>query len=318
MAIITERGWSVEPIELSVKAEPKTVNVGDEITFEIQVRHLPDVQVFLPGTEVTLSPFEVKRYRPLPRSEEGGFVKEGGSYRLTIFELGTYVIPSLSIPYANYEARGLPPPSLREGSIPETDRIPRQFVKTQPIPIVVRSLLQEKEEVEKNTSLPLRESDTFPVPGVIHLAKRIVAFLAGVGFLSLTVYGVFYFWPKTSGYRPPIPPHRIAEKVLREIEHHPEGGGAKELYVQLSGVLREYLAKRFETLSLHLSTGELLSKIKEERALAPFLPQFSDFFRQVDLVKFADSPASTEEWRRLLSFVHLLVKKTTPQEKREG
>ena len=63
----TGEGLSVEPIELSVKAEPKAVHVGDEITFDITVKHLPDVQVFLPGIEADLHPFEIKRYRPLPR-----------------------------------------------------------------------------------------------------------------------------------------------------------------------------------------------------------------------------------------------------------
>ena len=310
---VARESRSAEPVELSVTAEPKTVYVGDEITFDITVKHLPEVQIFLPGLEANLSPFEVKRYRPLPRHEEGRTVTEGGSYRLTIFELGTHVIPSLAIPYVNYSETGLPSPSLREEQIQGKDRAARRFVKTQPVPIVVRSLLQEKQEVQKPVAGSLKESAASSK--VFRLAKGTVAILAGVGFLCLLVYGFFYFSPKAPVYRPPVPAHRIAEKALKEIVRKSRELPSKELYIQLSQVLREYLAGRFEKLNLHLSTGELLSRVREEKGLVSFLPQLSNFFEEVDLVKFAGRPASSEQWESLLQVVQHLVAKTTPKEK---
>lgn len=310
-----DRGLCVEPIELSAKAEPKTVYVGDEIAFEITVRHLPNVQVFLPGAEADLRPFEVKRYRPLTRREEDSFIIEGGSYHLTVFELGTYVIPSVTVSYLNYAQTGLPAPSLREEQVQGGPSSAKRFVKTQPIPIVVRSLLQEKQEVQKKEE-PLLKSPPSGSGKMARLWKSTMSLLAAVGFLCLAVYGIFYFWPKAHAYRPPVPAHRIAEKGLKELQHQSRALPPQEMYLQLSQLLRSYLAGRFETLGLHLSTGELLAKAKEEKALAPFLTQLSNFFEEVDGVKFAGHPPSAERGNSLFQVVQHLVTKTTPKEEK--
>ena len=312
---IAERGLSVEPIELSANAEPKTVYVGDEIAFDITVKHLPDVQVFLPGTEADLRPFEVKRYRPLPRQEEGSFVIEGGSYRLTIFELGTYVIPSVTVPYTNYAETGLPAPSVREEGVQGGSPSAKRFAKTQPIPIVVRSLLQEKQEVQKTVEEPFRNLPSGSGKAV-RLLKQIMSFLTVIGSFCLIVYGVFTFWPKAHTYRPPVPAHRIAEKALKDLQHQSRNLPPKELYLQLAHILRTYLAGRFEALGLHWSTGELLTKAKEEKTLSLFLAQLSNFFEEVDRVKFAGEAPSKETGDSLFQIVQHLVAKTAPKEEK--
>jgi len=239
---------------------------------------------------------------------------EGGTYRLTIFELGTYAIPSVSISYEDYSERGLPAPASRAGSVPGGRRTPRRSVRTQPIPIVVRSLIQESDLSKEAIPRSVKEADIFSQ--LRRMGRGAMILLAAVGVVSLTIFGFFYFSPKGPVYRPPPPAHLSAGKALKEIAqsrrdpHIPP----QELYGQLSQILRGYLAGRFKTLRLDLPTAELLTEMKAEKTLTPFLPELSAFFEKMDLVKFAGRPASAEEWDDLLQLVRQFVSKTTPRE----
>ena len=312
MGIVAGSSAAVEPIEVSAEAQPQTITVGDEITFTVTAKHVSDVRVFLPGSDAGLAPFEMKRYRPVPRREEGGLIVEGGSYHLTIFELGTFVIPSVAVDYVNDADRGLPASSVETRMRTEGTALPRKVVKTQPIPIIVRSLLHEKQETAPVVQPPVLE--TKHAPGTLRLLRRGVALLAVVGLFSLLAYGVFYFWPKAAAYRAPTPPHQTAEKSLKELTRMQQTLPPAELSIRASEILRRYLASRFDALPLHLSTAELLSRMQDERLLIPLAPRLSHFFEQLDLIKFATHPISAEEGERSLQLVREVVVQTTPRE----
>ena len=91
-------------------------------------------------------------------------------------------------------------------------------------------------------------------------------------------------------------------------------GQIKEYHTQLTDVVREYIARRFDVSSTEQTSDETL------RAMRPLLNQQKDLFEQLrkmlslaDLVKFAKWTATPDENELSLRNAYTFVKETTPQ-----
>ena len=118
----------------------------------------------------------------------------------------------------------------------------------------------------------------------------------------------------------PVEPLRPAEEVALEkldlIREQKiwQQGQIKEYHTQLTDVVREYIARRFDVSSTEQTSDETL------RAMRPLLNQQKDLFEQLrkmlslaDLVKFAKWTATPDENELSLRNAYTFVKETTPQ-----
>ena len=118
----------------------------------------------------------------------------------------------------------------------------------------------------------------------------------------------------------PVEPLRPAEEVALEkldlIREQKiwQQGQIKEYHTQLTDVVREYIARRFDVSSTEQTSDETL------RAMRPLLNQQKDLFEQLrkmlslaDLVKFAKWTATPDENELSLRNAYTFVKETTSQ-----
>ncbi len=99
-----------------------------------------------------------------------------------------------------------------------------------------------------------------------------------------------------------------AEKIWQQ-------GQLKEYHTQLTDVLREYIARRYEIGSQEMTSEEIISAVSplftEQKDL---LSGLQSVLRLADLVKFAKWHATAEENETGLSFSYRFVRETTPAE----
>ena len=106
--------------------------------------------------------------------------------------------------------------------------------------------------------------------------------------------------------------------VIRE-EKIWQAGQVKEYHTQLTDVVREYIARRFDVSSVEQTSDETLSAIR------PLLKEQKDLYEQLrkmltlaDLVKFAKWTATPDENEQSLRSAYTFVKETTIQSLEDG
>ena len=106
--------------------------------------------------------------------------------------------------------------------------------------------------------------------------------------------------------------------VIRE-EKIWQAGQVKEYHTQLTDVVREYIARRFDVSSVERTSDETLSAIR------PLLKEQKDLYEQLrkmltlaDLVKFAKWTATPDENEQSLRSAYTFVKETTIQSLEDG
>ena len=106
--------------------------------------------------------------------------------------------------------------------------------------------------------------------------------------------------------------------VIRE-EKIWQAGQVKEYHTQLTDVVREYIARRFDVSSVEQTSDETLSAIR------PLLREQKDLYEQLrkmltlaDLVKFAKWTATPDENEQSLRSAYTFVKETTIQSLEDG
>ena len=150
--------------------------------------------------------------------------------------------------------------------------------------------------------------------------------LAGVGVAGY--YLITYLQSRKSeedGNEVKTEPLRPAEEVaLEKLDAIKEKkiwqqGQVKEYYTQLTDVVREYIARRFEVSSVEQTSDETLRDIR------PLLNERKDLYDQLrkmltlaDLVKFAKWSATPDENELSLRNAYTFVKETTIQSLEDG
>jgi hypothetical protein len=108
---------------------------------------------------------------------------------------------------------------------------------------------------------------------------------------------------------PPLTPD---EHALREI-HGLERSDATpvRLFVQLSDVLRRYLAERYTLAAPQQTTDELLQAASQVDGLTTEMPLLQEIFVRCDRVKFAGARAWHDDWARTAGQIREFVLRTS-------
>ena len=149
--------------------------------------------------------------------------------------------------------------------------------------------------------------------------------LLALGIVGVSVGGYYLitylrgrFGKREGEVQTPVEPLRPAEEVALEkldiIREQKiwQSGQLKEYHTQLTDVVREYIARRFEVSSTEQTSDETL------RAMRPLLSEKKELFEQLrkmltlaDLVKFAKWTATPDENELSLRNAYTFVKETT-------
>lgn len=144
--------------------------------------------------------------------------------------------------------------------------------------------------------------------------------LAGIGiggyYLIMYLRNRYSKTPEQSAPKEPLRPiDEIALEKLDIIREQKiwQSGQIKEYHTQLTDVIREYIASRFNVSSTEQTSDETL------RAMRPLLNDQKDLYEQLrkmltlaDLVKFAKWTATPDENEMSLRNAYVFVKETTP------
>ncbi|MEY4904211.1 MAG: hypothetical protein RLZZ292_2026 [Bacteroidota bacterium] len=129
------------------------------------------------------------------------------------------------------------------------------------------------------------------------------------------VAGIAYFLYQKQKKTPSAPILAIAqltphERALRNLEQLRQAelwqkGNPKQYYIELSHILREYVAQRYQMPALELTTDELQARLQQNNQTDNQVQTLIQVLRNADLVKFAkaDLDATTHEY----SFENALV-----------
>ena len=309
LLFLQEGALGTSPLTLSAHVDRNSITVGDEISYEINVTHPSDVSVRLPGEDADFSPFELKRYRPLPRHEEGDEVTEGTRYFLTIFKLGVSKIPPETVSYTDYRTRSLPGSSYDSARSVEKGVGIQGIMATEPIEINVGSVLGEGAPTEVDIQrLKVEKENVF-----LSFFKKFGRILLIVGIVCLGIYGIFRLLPKPQTYLKEEDPVQFSLRDLGKFKKKLNGQmPIVSHYEELSKILRLYLAKQFDPLSLHLTTDELrrqMSHYPPSRAVAE---KAYHILSVADLVKFANRAVSSDELSIFVREAEEIIRDTQP------
>ena len=297
------------PLTLSAHVDRNSITVGDEISYEISVTHPSDVSVRLPGEDTDFSPFELKRYRPLPRHEEGNEVTEGARYFLTIFRLGVSKIPPMTVSYTDYRTRSLPGSAYDSMKSTEKGMGIQGTMATEPIEINVGSVLGEETPAELDIQRLKTEKESL----FWSLFKKFGRVLLVIGVACIGLYGIFRLLPKPQAHVKEEDPVELLLRDLGEFKRKLNGQmPSVSHYEELSKILRLYLAKQFDPLPLHLTTDELLrqmSKYPPSRAVAE---KTYHILSVTDLVKFANRATPLDELNTFVREAEEIIRETQP------
>jgi hypothetical protein len=115
---------------------------------------------------------------------------------------------------------------------------------------------------------------------------------------------------------PLLPAEVVALEKLNAIRDEKiwQKGQIKEYYTQLTDVIREYIARRFQVSSVEQTSDETLRDIRPLLTDKALYQQLSEMLRLADLVKFAKWTTTPDENENALRSAYSFVQQTTPVE----
>lgn len=270
---------------------PERVQVGDRVTLLVTLSYPADAQVHFPGR-----PFVGKRARlagNIQAREAGGdAVVERNTLTVVPVRTGKLKIPAIEVPYV-----------LKDGTA--------GTVSTEPLRLVVRSLLASETDPGLKAPrgpVPYEQWNWWLIWGV---AAAGVALLAA----AVTLVAVRIYAKHLRGLAPPPPPrpaHEVAYERLAALraEGLPEQGLAKEFYLALTEIVREYFGNRYEIGALGETSTELLGALARLETPGLSLEEVQVFLGDADLVKFAKLKPQREDMDTALVQAQLFVDRT--------
>lgn len=208
------------------------------------------------------------------------------TWHISVFDTGWIMIPAL-------------PVVIRKENDLDT------FFTTE-IPVQVKSI-----EPDSTGLVGIKDIERQPF-SVIYYKKYLPHFL----ILILILTGLYFWWRKRNKkleiVEIPIPepfPHEWAFKALDELEQKRlwQSGEVKEHYSLLTGILREYLERRYNINALEQTTDEILQQLSQQQLSPELMNDIEQLLSIADLIKFAKADPGidihAETIRRVRRFV---------------
>ncbi len=274
------------PVRLTSEVDPVKARVADPITFRITLEADPDISVSLPEVGSRIEGFRI-----VDMGREGPKRREGRIWSQRWYELradltGSYILPSLRLPYTGMDGK-------------------EHIAETEPLYVEIESVLGHATDEQDIRDLKPLEKARRDIPRSWYL--MLVAGLATVGLLVGLV--------RVARRRRCVKElERTPEEIAREELESLEATGLleeeqyREYVFGLSLIFRRYLERRFHVPAAEQTTEEIFASLRAAGHLGRTLKETArSFLEETDPIKYRGlepRPAETEAWRsRLLSFM---------------
>ena len=279
--------------EIIASVDSNEILIGDHLTLNILVSHVPGQQILWPFWLDSLGGFEVLEKSPIDTTARRGQLEEVQQLILTTFDSGFYEIPSLPFRYT------------QENS---SDTF---SLGTQAQLIEVHGIAVDTTQAIKPIKTLLDAPITF---------REILPWLV-VGVIGLLLIGGLIYWffirkkaePIFTGPPPPtIPPHEIAMKKFAQLEQKKlwQEGEIKAYYVELTEIVREYLEGRYKVPALESTTDEIMGSLSSKGIPVFQFNQLKDLLIRADFTKFAKLRPGPSENMMSMEVARTFVKET--------
>jgi len=263
------------PVEVTVRLQPAAPRIGDPLIFEIEVLADPDVELLMPEFGEALDRFGVADFAPSERVDEEGRTVALQRYTLQTTRSGVQSLPPILIEFVD----------RRPGRDPAPEGEDAYELLTERLEFEVASELKEGAALRLMGPQPELGPRKAPAPPLWPYALAIL-FVAGLASPFL-----YRAWQAQLARRRQRSAYEISRARLDGLLYGPRPTELAQMdtfFVELSGIVRQYLEDRFQLHSPELTTDEFLEVMsgspdlsrEHQQLLLPFL-------RRADLVKFA-------------------------------
>ena len=277
---------------LHATVKPVVAHLGDSIIVSITATHRKGVAVTLP-VRLNLGPFDElgrsERRRELDSKKEPSQVEHVFEVHIAAYELGELILPAIEInalgPGGSLVPLQTEPLRIRIDSVMPNEPNPKLMDIVGPVTVKERSWL------------------------VLYAAAGILAIIL-VALATLLVRRRIEARQRAA--LPPPPPEPPEIRAYRRLEQLPlerwlAEARFKELYLELSEILREYIGDRWSFDALEMTSREINVALQGKDVDRSVRDRLRHFFSDCDLVKFAKSRpdqdtarASVEEARSVV------------------
>ncbi|MCB9557271.1 MAG: hypothetical protein H6707_14275 [Deltaproteobacteria bacterium] len=283
--------------KLTVKITPAVAKLGDPITVKIVLDQPAEVHTTLP-LKLELDPFvELGRQSQIKRRETPGKLPRSEQVfevSVAVYKLGEQTLPPIELT------------ALNPGGDMAT-------IKTTAVPIrIVSSMPNEPQPKLKETAPPVSvfEDRLWPI-----------YLICGLALLGLTVICTLLIAKRIRQRRealkpppPPIPPEITARAALAAlpVEELLAAGEYKELYLNISEIMRAYIGARHGFDALEMTTEEIDGRLAAAMSDAALRARCTQLWTDCDLVKFARVRPQSDDVGQTIAEAHQIIDATTP------
>lgn len=314
-----ERG----PVKLVVRVAKGTITIAEKVNLRIEAVAAGGVDVEMPSFGNKLNEFDIMDFRervdlPVDSKSTGSTGGVGGTggqaaggtksesasgarkwtqeYVLQTFLSGEQEIPAITVKFRDKRD----PNKAIDGE-----------VTSEPFKIKVASLLAGEFDPKKYRDI----KGTVDLP--VDRGRAWIWWTAG-GTGTAIVVVALVLWLRSRRRRvampKPLPPHEWAFFALQRLEEDRliEEGRVQEFYYRLSGIVREYIERRFGLMAPERTTPEFLVEVRGSAVLSGEHKRLlTDFLQAADMVKFARYEPATSEVAGSLTTARAFVDQTT-------
>lgn len=298
-----ERG----PVKLVVRVEKGTLSIAEKVNLRIEAIAESGVVVEMPSFGSKLSEFDILDFREWADVPAGGRAGAGQKptagarqwmqeYVLQGFLSGEQDLPAITAKFHDQRDPG----KTIDGE-----------VSTEPFKIKVTSLLsgefdpQKFRDIKNAVDLPLERERVW------------LWWTAGGAGVALAVILVSWWLlrrARKAAVPAPLSPHEWAFFALQRLQEDRliEAGRVQEFYFRLSGIVREYIERRFGLMAPERTTPEFLAEVRTNAVLSREHQRLlTDFLQAADMVKFARYEPAPSEVEDSLTTARAFVDQTT-------
>jgi hypothetical protein len=268
-------------VSYGVKASTDTVRIGDPFTLSIRVRTPAGATIEFPAGPDSTAAVQLIDPRTVRTTADSGAIDQTATYRLAAWDIGPQpiLLGDVVVRGAGADRRiPLGRPSIFVRSVLPTDSTLR-------VPKPARPLIDQ--------GLP---------------RWWLWALIAAA--VALALLALWWWWRRRRRHvvAPVEDPLAVAEREFARVEalRLIEAGERGRHVALMADVLRDYLAARYSTAPLALTTSELTRALHREPTVP--LERLSRLLDEADLIKFARRPVTREHATELGREARLIVR----------
>jgi hypothetical protein len=288
------------PVALIVRADRRSIAVGDPLTLTIEVDAEPGIEVRMPGHGESLGPFTVRSVQSRPDIPDAAGARRRWTDTIVLdtFDSGDLEIPAITVPFSDRRNEA-------------TTGTVESEISAQPLVVTVRTMIEG--DFDPASVRDIKGAAEVPVPGRWRWLWWAAGLAAAVSVAALAVARRLRTAARAP--QPVVPAHvwALAELDRLAADALVERGEVHNFYSRLSDIVRRYIERRFGLMAPERTTEEFLRELQggsdlhdDQQAL------LAVFLRAADLVKFALVRPGAVEAAAALDSARGFVRQTIP------